>query len=45
VNAKVELVTIFQQIEAKLPKSTLLTVGTGAVPVSEKADMATDEES
>ena len=33
VNAKVELALIFEQIEAKLPESTLLTVAGGAVPV------------
>ncbi|MBI2803415.1 MAG: hypothetical protein HYX68_00345 [Planctomycetes bacterium] len=33
VNARVELATIFAQIEAKLPQSTLLTVQGGAIPI------------
>jgi hypothetical protein len=43
-DTKVELQTILDQIEAKLPESTLLTVG-GPVPVSEITDIEADDES
>ncbi len=46
VDAKVELTTILKQIEAKLPKSTLLTVGGGtAIPIPEATALATEDES
>ncbi len=46
VDAKVELTTILKQIEAKLPKSTLLTVGGAtAVPIPEATALATEDES
>jgi hypothetical protein len=45
VDAKVDLVAILQQIEAKLPRSTRFTVGGPAVPVSEIVDIAADDES
>jgi len=41
---KVELKSMLEAIEAKLPQSILLTVG-GALPVPESADEAADEES
>jgi len=44
VDAKVELTTILKQIEDKLPKSTLLTVGGAtAVPIPETTAIAADE--
>jgi hypothetical protein len=43
-DTKVELQTMLQQIEAKLPQSTLLTVGGGPVPVPETTDIAADED-
>lgn len=44
VDAKVELTTILKQIEDKLPKSTLLTVGGAtAVPIPEITAIAADE--
>jgi hypothetical protein len=45
VNARVELVTILQQIEAKLPQSTLLTVGRGALPIPETTAIAENDAS
>jgi hypothetical protein len=41
-SARVELEAVLQQIDAKLPASTLLAVG-GAIPVSASADAAADE--
>ncbi len=44
VDAKVELTTILKQIEDKLPKSTLLSVGRAtAVPIPETTAIAADE--
>lgn len=43
-DAKVELKAILQQIDAKLPKSTLLTVGGGPLPVPESTAMEADED-
>lgn len=44
VDAKVELTTILQQIEAKLPLSALLTIGGATtVPIPEVTDIAADE--
>ena len=43
-DTKVELRAILEQIEAKLPQSTLLTVGGGPVPVPKTADIEVDEE-
>jgi hypothetical protein len=44
VDAKVELTTILKQIEDKLPRSTLLTVGgAAAVPIPDTLDIAADE--
>jgi len=43
VNPKVELEVILEQIAAKLPQSTLLTVS-GAVPVPESLDLEADED-
>jgi hypothetical protein len=40
---KVELQTMLDQIEAKLPQSTLLTVGGGLVPVPDTADLQAEE--
>lgn len=46
VDAKVELTTILKQIEDKLPKSTLLTVGgMTAVPITDTVDIKADDES
>lgn len=42
-DTKVELQTIFQQIEAKLPQSALLTVGAGPVPISETVEIEAEE--
>ncbi len=42
-DTKVELRTIFEQIQAKLPQSTLLTVGGGPVPIPEVTDIKADE--
>jgi hypothetical protein len=42
-DTKVELQTMLDQIEVKLPQSTLLTVGGGAVPIPETADIEADE--
>jgi len=44
-DTKVELQAILEQIEAKLPQSTLLTIGGGAVPVSRITDIKADEDS
>jgi hypothetical protein len=44
-DTKVELQTMLDQIEAKLPQSTLLTVGGGPVPIPEIADIEADDES
>jgi hypothetical protein len=42
--AKVDLAAMLAQIEAKLPQSTLLTVGgPAAVPIPETTDMSADE--
>ncbi len=43
VSPKVELKVLLEQIESKLPQSTLLTVS-GAVPVSKTLDIAADED-
>lgn len=43
VDTKVELQLMLDQIEAKLPQSTLLTVGVGLVPVPEVTDIKADE--
>lgn len=43
-DTKVELQTILDQIEAKLPKSALLTVGGGPVPVPETMKIETSED-
>ena len=43
VSPKVELKVVLEQIEAKLPQSTLLTVS-GAVPVSKTLDIEADED-
>jgi hypothetical protein len=43
-SAKIELVAVLQQIEAKLPQSTVLTVG-GSIPVPASIDAEADEES
>ena len=40
---RVELQTILDQIEVKLPQSTLLTFGGGPLPVSEVTDIKADE--
>jgi hypothetical protein len=46
LDAKVDLVAIMEQIEAKLPQSTLLTVGgPTAVPIPETTNLAADDES
>ena len=46
VNAKVDLVAIIQQIEGKLPQSTLLTVGgPAAVPIPEITAIAAGDDS
>jgi hypothetical protein len=42
--ARIELQFILKQIEAKLPQSTLLTIGGSAVPISEITDIKADEE-
>jgi len=42
-DTKVELQIVLEQLEAKLPQSTLLTVGGGPVPVPEIADIEADE--
>jgi hypothetical protein len=42
-DTKVELQIILEQIEAKLPQSTLLTVGGGSVPVAKITDIEADE--
>lgn len=44
-HTKVELQSMLDQIEAKLPQSTLLTVHGGPVPVSEISDIEADEDS
>ena len=44
-DVRVELKAILDQIDAKLPHSTLLTVGGGPVPVSRTADIKAVEES
>lgn len=44
-DSNVELQAILDQIEAKLPHSTLLTVGGGPIPVSEIGDIKADEDS
>jgi hypothetical protein len=43
VSPKVELNVVLEQIEAKLPQSTLLTVS-GAIPVSKSLDIEADED-
>jgi len=43
--ARVELESMLNQIEAKLPQSTLLTVDGGPLPVPEIADIEADDES
>jgi Restriction endonuclease NotI len=43
-DTKVELQTMLEQIEAKLPQSTLLTVGGGPFPIPETADIEADED-
>ncbi len=43
VSPKVELKVVLEQIEAKLPQSTLLTLS-GAVPIPESLDIEADEE-
>ena len=43
VSPRVELKAVLEQIEAKLPQSTLLKVG-GAVPVPESLDLEADED-
>ncbi|MGO8900159.1 MAG: NotI family restriction endonuclease [Isosphaeraceae bacterium] len=45
VDARVELVTILEQIEAKLPQSTLLTIGGATVPIPQITDIEADDES
>lgn len=46
VSARVELRTILEQIEAKLPQSTRLTVGgPAATPIPEVTDIAADDDS
>jgi len=42
-DTNVELHTILDQIDAKLPQSTLLMVGGGPVPVPEVTDIKADE--
>jgi hypothetical protein len=42
-DTKVELQIILEQIEAKLPQSTILTVGGGPVPAPEIVDIEADE--
>jgi hypothetical protein len=42
---RVELQTMLDQIEAKLPQSTLLAVGGGPVPIPEISDIEADDES
>lgn len=42
-DTKLELKVILDQIEAKLPQSTLLTIGGGPVPISETAAIEADE--
>ena len=45
VNAKVALIALLEQIEAKLPLSTLLTVsGATAVPIPETMNIATEDD-
>jgi hypothetical protein len=44
VESKVELITLLDQIEAKLPNSTLLTLGGTEIPISEITDIAADED-
>jgi hypothetical protein len=44
-DTNVELQTILDQIEVKLPQSTLLTVGGGLVPIPEITDIEADEKS
>jgi hypothetical protein len=41
-NPKVELQSMLEQIEGKLPKSSLLTIGGGPVPISEKTEIEAD---
>ncbi|MBV8054281.1 MAG: hypothetical protein JOZ29_11740 [Deltaproteobacteria bacterium] len=43
-DVKVELKAILDQIDAKLPHSTLLTVGGGPIPVSESVETKAEEE-
>jgi hypothetical protein len=43
VSPRVELEAVLEQIEAKLPQSTLLRVG-GTVPVPKSLDMEADED-
>lgn len=44
-DTRVELRTILEQIESKLPQSTLLTIGGGPVPVPETTEREATEES
>jgi hypothetical protein len=44
-DTKVELQTVLDRIEAKLPQSTLLTVGGGPVPIPEATDIEADDDS
>lgn len=41
---KVELKAILDQIEAKLPQSTLLTIGGGPIPIPKTVEIEADEE-
>jgi hypothetical protein len=43
-DVKVELKAILDQIDAKLPHSSLLTVGGGPIPISESAEIKAEEE-
>ncbi|HET6674120.1 MAG TPA: NotI family restriction endonuclease [Nitrospiraceae bacterium] len=46
VEAKVELTSILNQIQEKLPRSTLLTIGEGVkIPIPESTDRAADDDS
>lgn len=43
-DTKMELKAILDQIQAKLPQSTMLTVGGGPIPLPETTDIEADEE-
>jgi len=43
-DVKVELKAMLDQIDAKLPHSTLLTVGGGPIPISQTAEIKAEEE-